>query len=110
VQPVLDRAFLKLGGWQADLLNMGGRRELIKTVLGLLPTYLLTVIKPPKKFYKEIDKLCCCDKGGTISIHTGELDGLEREERQDFSGSRKRPRSDGGNDQVRSEAMDKGWE
>jgi hypothetical protein len=58
LQPVLDCAFLKLSGWQVDLLNLGGRQELVKTDLGSLSTYLLTVIKPPKWFYKEMDKLC----------------------------------------------------
>jgi hypothetical protein len=56
LQPVLDKAASKLQGWQVDLLNIGGRRELVKTVLGSLPTYLLTVIKPPRRFYKELDK------------------------------------------------------
>jgi hypothetical protein len=44
-------------GWKANLLNIGGRKELVKTLLSSLPTYLLTTIKPPKKFYKEMDKL-----------------------------------------------------
>jgi hypothetical protein len=44
-------------GWQTNLLNIGDRKELVKTVLSSLPTYLLTAIKPPKKFYKEMDKL-----------------------------------------------------
>jgi hypothetical protein len=57
LQYVLDPASKKLQGWQADLLNIGGRKELVKTVLGALPTYLLTAIKPPKRFYKEMDKL-----------------------------------------------------
>jgi hypothetical protein len=56
LQPILDSAALKLDGWQANLLNIGGRRELVRSVLGSLPTYLLTVIKPPKRFYKEMDK------------------------------------------------------
>jgi hypothetical protein len=30
---------------------------LIRTVLSALPTYLLTVLKPPKKFYKEFKKM-----------------------------------------------------
>jgi hypothetical protein len=57
LQSVFDRAATKLAGWQGKLLNMGGRRELVKMVLDSLPTYLLTVIKPPKKFYKDFDKL-----------------------------------------------------
>jgi hypothetical protein len=57
LQYVLDRAANKMQGWQANLLNIGGRKELVKTVLSSLPTYLLMAIKPPKKFYKEMDKL-----------------------------------------------------
>jgi hypothetical protein len=30
LQPVLDKAASKLQGWQVDLLNIGGRRELVK--------------------------------------------------------------------------------
>jgi hypothetical protein len=57
LQYVLDWAANKMQGWQANLLNIGGRKELVKTVLSSLPTYLLTAIKPSKKFYKEMDKL-----------------------------------------------------
>jgi hypothetical protein len=56
LQTNLDSAALKLDGWKANHLNIGGQRELVKSVLGSLPTYLLTVIKPPKHFYKEMDK------------------------------------------------------
>jgi hypothetical protein len=42
LQPILDSAALKLDGWQANLLNIGGRRELVRSVLGSLPTYLLS--------------------------------------------------------------------
>jgi hypothetical protein len=34
-----------------------GRRELVQSVLSSLPVYLINVIKPPKKFFKEFDKL-----------------------------------------------------
>jgi hypothetical protein len=56
LQPILDSAALKLDGWQANLLNVGGRRGLVRSVLGSILTYLLTVIKPPKRIYKEMDK------------------------------------------------------
>jgi hypothetical protein len=39
------------------LVNVAGRRELVRSVLSSLPVYLLTVIKPPKNFLKELDKL-----------------------------------------------------
>jgi hypothetical protein len=38
-------------------MSIGGRRELVKTVLSSLLTYLLTPLKPPKKFYKDMDKM-----------------------------------------------------
>jgi hypothetical protein len=57
LQFVFDRATKKLAGWQGNLLNIGGRQELVRAVLGALPTYLLTAIKLPKKFYRDMDKL-----------------------------------------------------
>jgi hypothetical protein len=41
---------------EGKLLNLRGRRELVKTILGSLPTYLVTAIKPIKKFFKDMDK------------------------------------------------------
>jgi hypothetical protein len=57
LRPILDKAATRMSGWQGNLMNIGGRRDLVKTVLSALPTYLLTVIKPPKMFYKDLDKL-----------------------------------------------------
>jgi hypothetical protein len=57
LQPILDRAAGKLAGWQSKLMNIGERKVLVRSVLSALPTYLLTAIKPPKKFYCAIDKL-----------------------------------------------------
>jgi hypothetical protein len=57
LQSVLDQAAGKLAGWQCSLLNAGGHRELVKTVLSVLPTYLLTAIKVPKDFFGVMDKI-----------------------------------------------------
>jgi hypothetical protein len=57
LQPLLDKARAKLAGWQGQLLNIAGRKELVKTVLSSLPTYLLTILKPPKQFIKDLDKM-----------------------------------------------------
>jgi hypothetical protein len=43
--------------WQGRLMNIGGRKELVKSVLSALPTYLITAVRPPKKFYSAMDKL-----------------------------------------------------
>jgi hypothetical protein len=57
LQPILDRAAHRLTGWQGKLMNVGRRKELVKSVLSALPTYLLTTVKPPRKFYSAMDKL-----------------------------------------------------
>jgi hypothetical protein len=57
LQPVLEHAATKLDGWQGCLMNWGGHRELVRTVLGAIPTYLVSAIKPPKQFHKEVDKM-----------------------------------------------------
>ena len=57
LQYIQDRAKGKVAGWQGRLLNVVGRRELVRLVLSSLPVYLLTVVKAPKNFLKELDKL-----------------------------------------------------
>jgi hypothetical protein len=57
LQLVFDQAASKLAGWQSGILNVVERRELVKTVLSALLTYLLTTIKAPKGFYKAMDKI-----------------------------------------------------
>jgi hypothetical protein len=57
LQYLQDRAKGKLAGWQGRLVSIAGRRELVRSVISALPVYLLTVIKAPKKFLKELDKL-----------------------------------------------------
>jgi hypothetical protein len=57
LQYIQDKAKSKLAGWQGKLVNVARQRELVKSVLSSLPVYLLTVIKAPKQFLKEIDKM-----------------------------------------------------
>ena len=56
LQSVKDRIVTRLAGWQGNLLNLGGRRELVRSVLSAIPTYVLTALRTPKAFTKEIDK------------------------------------------------------
>jgi hypothetical protein len=56
LQYIQDRSKGKVAGWQGRLLNVAGRRELVRSVLSLLQVYLLMVFKAPKNFLKEIDK------------------------------------------------------
>ena len=57
LQYIQDRAKGKIAGWQGKLITVAGRKELIRSVVTSLPVYLITAIKPPKKFIKELDKL-----------------------------------------------------
>lgn len=57
LQYIQDRAKARVAGWQGRLLNVAGRRELVRSVLSSIPVYLLTVVKAPKNFLKELDKL-----------------------------------------------------
>jgi len=57
VQGTVDKSRSKLAGWQGRLLNPAGRRELVRSVLSAMPTYLLTTMKAPKQLTEEIDKI-----------------------------------------------------
>lgn len=57
LQYIHDRAKARVSGWQGRLLNVAGRRELVRSVLSSLPVYALTALKLPKNFLKELDKL-----------------------------------------------------
>lgn len=56
LQPILDSTKARLSGWQGQLLSPRGRRELVRSVLSSIPIYLLTALKCPKQFIKELDK------------------------------------------------------
>lgn len=54
LQGIQDKARARLAGWQTRLMSLAGRRELVRMAL---PTYLLTALKVPKQFIKELDKI-----------------------------------------------------
>lgn len=56
VQGVVDKARSRLQGWQGRFLNPAGRRELVRSVLSSLPTYMLTALKVPKQLLEDLDK------------------------------------------------------
>lgn len=53
---VLDRIRARLAGWKGRLMNIAGRRVLVRAVLSAIPTFAMTTLRMPKKFFKEIDK------------------------------------------------------
>lgn len=56
LQFILDCIKARLTGWKCKLMIIASRRVLVRCVLSALPTLALTVLKVPKKFFKEVDK------------------------------------------------------
>lgn len=57
LQYIQDKAKGRVAGWQGRLLSIAGRRELVRSVISSLPVYLLMIMKTPKTFIKDLDKL-----------------------------------------------------
>lgn len=55
-QFIIDRIRSRLAGWKGKLMNMAGRRVLVRAVLTVLPVFAMTVLKVPKKILKDVDK------------------------------------------------------
>jgi hypothetical protein len=45
-----------LSGWKRNFLTYTSRELLVKTVLSVMPTHLITVFKPPKGTISNIDR------------------------------------------------------
>lgn len=56
LQFILDRIRARLAGWKGRLMPIASRRVLVRCVLSAMPTFAITVLRAPKKFYKEVDK------------------------------------------------------
>ncbi|GJV14423.1 putative RNA-directed DNA polymerase, eukaryota, reverse transcriptase zinc-binding domain protein, partial [Tanacetum coccineum] len=54
---LLDRFKNKLSGWKASLLSIGGRLTLIKSVLGSLGIYYMSIFKAPETVFKILESL-----------------------------------------------------
>ncbi|XP_049359576.1 uncharacterized protein LOC125824269 [Solanum verrucosum] len=54
---LIGKVINKISGWQAKLLNYGGRLTLVKHVLQSMPIHLLAAISPPVTIIKEIQSL-----------------------------------------------------
>ncbi|GJZ38180.1 hypothetical protein Tco_0584371 [Tanacetum coccineum] len=52
---LIDHFKSKLSGWKASLLSSGGRLTLIKSVLGSLNIYFLSIFKAPKAVIKVLE-------------------------------------------------------
>jgi hypothetical protein len=56
VQSIINKTRTKLAGWQGRLLDIAGRRELVRLVLSAIPIYLMSALKVPKQLTEDIDK------------------------------------------------------
>nr|GEY82699.1 reverse transcriptase domain, reverse transcriptase zinc-binding domain protein [Tanacetum cinerariifolium] len=53
-----DRFNKRLSSWKAKNLSFGGRLTLYKVVLGILPTYYLSLFRAPKEVINSLEKNC----------------------------------------------------
>nr|KAJ0222802.1 hypothetical protein LSAT_V11C200073610 [Lactuca sativa] len=56
-KPIIKKIHSKLSVWKAKTLSFGGRVTLIRSVLGNLPTYYLSLFKAPMGVLEELEKI-----------------------------------------------------
>lgn len=56
-RPIVEKFQSKLSSWKAKSLSFGGRLTLIKSVLGSLPTYYLSLFKAPLGVLDTLEKI-----------------------------------------------------
>ncbi|GKD61016.1 putative RNA-directed DNA polymerase, eukaryota, reverse transcriptase zinc-binding domain protein [Tanacetum coccineum] len=54
---LVDRFHLRLSTWKANLLSIGGRLTLIKSVLGSLGIYYLSIFKAPESVLQDLERI-----------------------------------------------------
>lgn len=56
-RPIIRKFQSKLSNWKSKTLSFGGRLTLIKSVLGNLPTYFMSLFKAPSGVLEELEKI-----------------------------------------------------
>ncbi|PWA95854.1 Arginine repressor C-terminal-like domain-containing protein [Artemisia annua] len=56
---VINRFRERLSAWKAKALSIGGRLTLVKSILGSLPIYYLSLFKAPKKVINLLESIRC---------------------------------------------------
>nr|GEW67338.1 reverse transcriptase domain, reverse transcriptase zinc-binding domain protein [Tanacetum cinerariifolium] len=54
---IVNRFTKKLSSWKANLLSIGGRLTLVKSVLGSLPIYFLSMFKEPEAVISKLESI-----------------------------------------------------
>lgn len=47
LQWLKDRVLFKIEGWKGNLLNQAGKEALIKSVIQVIPSYIMVIVKLP---------------------------------------------------------------
>ncbi|KAL4577516.1 hypothetical protein LXL04_013625 [Taraxacum kok-saghyz] len=55
--PVIERVQNRLSTWKSKMLSFGGRLTLVKSVLGSLPTFYLSIFKAPRTVIDTLERL-----------------------------------------------------
>jgi hypothetical protein len=53
---MIQKIWSKLPGWKRGFMSYSGRELLVKIVLSVMPTYFMTIFKPPKWAISGIDR------------------------------------------------------
>ncbi|XVF83970.1 hypothetical protein PTKIN_Ptkin16aG0537100 [Pterospermum kingtungense] len=56
-KPVVDNFEKKLSGWKANCLSFSGRTTLVKSVLGCLPSYFMSIFLMPRSVKEKLDRI-----------------------------------------------------
>ncbi|GKB28623.1 putative RNA-directed DNA polymerase, eukaryota, reverse transcriptase zinc-binding domain protein [Tanacetum coccineum] len=54
---LVDRFHMRLSSWKANLLSIGGRLTLIKSVLGSLGIYYLSIFREPESVLQDLERI-----------------------------------------------------
>ncbi|GKA48294.1 RNA-directed DNA polymerase, eukaryota, reverse transcriptase zinc-binding domain protein [Tanacetum coccineum] len=67
-QPLVDRFWARLSSWKANTLSIGGRLTLIKSVLGSLRIYYLSIFKCPELVLNSLEAMRTSFFWGAINL------------------------------------------
>lgn len=56
-KPIVEKIQAKLSNWKVNTPSFGRRLTLIKSVLGSLPTYYLSIFRAPHGILEDLEKL-----------------------------------------------------
>lgn len=83
---IKEKILAKVDGWKEKLLNQAGKEVLIKAVIQAIPSYVMSLIRLPKNFCKQmcsiISKFWWSSYGKTRGIHWKNLEYLTGNKRE----------------------------